>query len=681
MKKFFAILLTVCMISALFVMPASASIFDSSKYLDLDASNIIYHEVATTATPVGEVTEIDEYPISNIFDGDTTTTAAISFWGQSTKRGGATQPDVADVFLTADLVIDLGAQYEVSALEFVAPTAAQATAINNAYPSSVKLNAGESWWVGAVQFFTENPVENADAVATAATMVTSKVNNGVTPPAGEYRYIKFTGRYYNQGPGFMNELKIKVPDNAVADQYGCRYAAFGQTTDAVVETAYPLSNLFDGDPNTHALLAMRGSATGASCNYSIMVVDLGEARKLSKLGLTVPSNYGALLDAIGITTHNGNYCDIYGYENEPTFTKGLAPSSNGPLVQDASGIKLFGGALSTKDVAVETETPIRYLVFHTTMSGYPGMLSELMVAYDDRIGSVSFETSAAAGEVEAVTYTVDPTTGSWTLVGEHPDYPISNIFDDDADSIGWMINRDENGTHRGTSIVIDLGRDYELSAVDWTFATSDEATAVLEETGYTVVGSSADQHKNAINAWNGAGCSVKLDSADKTVTTKTTYGTIGPDAWRKEIPNLGEGFAYRYITISGSQNYTMLLKNFSVKDIDGNELIGSTKDVMRFYAAPTLTSKFYDTEAFGMYIVPFAIFVDAGHSVTTANAVMMEMEGKIVTGQNYSADLVNIPAEAADVPVIAIPFVKLGGSYYYDDINGASEPYTLNGLK
>lgn len=676
MKKFFAILLTVCMISALLVMPASAaSIFEASKYLDLDASNIIYHDVAATATPVGEYMEISAYPIANIFDGDTTTTAAISFWGQSYKQGGATKQELKDIFLTGELVIDLGAQYQVEALEFIAPTAAQAAAINAAYPSAIALNHNESWWAGGVSFYTENPVENADATATAATMLTGKVNNGVTPPAGSYRYIKFTGRYYNQGAGFINELRVKVPDNSGADEYGCRYADFGQTTAEYADTTYPMSNLFDGDPNTHALLALRNAS---NCNYSIRVVDLGEEKNIESLKLTVPSDYTALLTAIGIGNKNGNYCDIYGYQNEPTFTKGLAPSSNPPLSQDNSGILLAGGALSNREVAVDTDTPIRYLAFFTTMAGYPGMLSELVIVEDDREGSVSFKTTAAAGTVDATTYEmVSTSTGDWTIVGEIPEYPISNIFDDDADSIGWLINRDDiNGSHRASDIVIDLGKDTEISAIDWTWPTEAEAEAVLTATGYTAVGGSANQYPNAVNSYFGQGCGVYGVSADGTVSNKLTqYGNMGPEDYRKVLVNL-EGNAYRYIKISTGHNFTVMLKDFSIIDKDGNELIGATKDVVRFYVAPTLTSKYYDTEEFGMYIVPFALFEDEGDAETSG--VQMKMEGKIVTGQNYAADMADIPAEAADVPMVVVPFVKLGGDYFYGN---ASSQFTLNGLK
>ncbi len=372
MKKILSIVLAVCVISTLLVMPVSASIFDG--YLDLDGSNIIYHQVAATANAVGEVTTISEYPVSNMFDGDPNTTAAISKWGQSYKQGGSTKTELKDIFLTSDLIIDLGDSYEITALEFIAPTAAQATAINAAYSTSaVALNANESWWTDGVRFYTENPITNPSATAASATMVTSKVNNGVTPPAGEYRYIKFSGRYYNQGAGFINELKIKV---AAKNDGTIKYADFYQTATDVADTTYPMSNMFDGDPNTHALLSLRTSATG-NCNYGMRVVDLGEAKRLSKITMTAPSNYSALLEAVGVTNRNGNYCNIIGYENEPTFTFGKAPSSYPPLTQDPSGVEFYYGQLKNREIEVDTETPIRYLVFYTYMASYPAMLSEI----------------------------------------------------------------------------------------------------------------------------------------------------------------------------------------------------------------------------------------------------------------------------------------------------------------
>ncbi len=92
-------------------------------------------------------------------------------------------------------------------------------------------------------------------------------------------------------------------------------------------------------------------------------------------------------------------------------------------------------------------------------------------------------------------------------------------------------------------------------------------------------------------------------------------------------------------------------------------------ETLRFYFTPSFTDEIAD---FGAYIVPFALFDDAGEAVTVKGGKVIE------SGKTFAADLVGIPEAAYDTSIVAVPFVVSTDNLY---TYGTRVETTVNALK
>ncbi len=259
------------------------------------------------------------------------------------------------------------------------------------------------------------------------------------------------------------------------------------------------------------------------------------------------------------------------------------------------------------------------------------------------------------------------------------DYPVSNFFDNDESTIGFLAAFNDNKNAVVGTLAIDLGAAYKLSGFEYTIPTTKERKELLSEIGITDLDSTGAKNYGEINQSDYGAIRVSNTAISIKADGSFDYGSdavaLNGNQWDNAVgTNLNTNTAYRYVYITQSANFGLMLKDLKILDENGNDLMQSNKEFIRFYVSPTIESGYEDISEFGMYIVPFDLFNDDAR----LNGVMAKMEGSLAEGQNYAADLTNIPAGAVNVPVIAVPFLKIGGSYAFGD---ASAQYTLNGLK
>ncbi|MBQ9429073.1 MAG: hypothetical protein IJU41_05950 [Clostridia bacterium] len=85
---------------------------------------------------------------------------------------------------------------------------------------------------------------------------------------------------------------------------------------------------------------------------------------------------------------------------------------------------------------------------------------------------------------------------------------------------------------------------------------------------------------------------------------------------------------------------------------------GSGKGNIRTVAAATVSGGANIT-GYGTYFIPFAVFTGDGDALT--RAVRVYTEGALCDGESFSADLLRIPPEFTNEPVLAIAFCIVGG--------------------
>ena len=110
-------------------------------------------------------------------------------------------------------------------------------------------------------------------------------------------------------------------------------------------------------------------------------------------------------------------------------------------------------------------------------------------------------------------------------------------------------------------------------------------------------------------------------------------------------------------------------------------------NTIRFHFYAT-TNDFSDDDtdnitACGAYIVPLQLFVedaksgDATLSALTVNTSETNFEAD--KWNSYAIDLYDIPEDAFDIPIVALPFLVQGGQTYYGAI--PTQGYAVNDLR
>ena len=426
MKKFLAILLTLSVLCSLIVIPASAATYEEEFYIELDSSNIISFSVSDEAfvaegtTP----TEATNYPVSNLLDGDETTTAILNHLGRSIYWGGhseeaadpAVNPDAVwdeedqywcvrnqedNVFLTSDLVIDLGAAYNISGVEFSFITDEQLAEISAAYPERVNLtetrenfsqDAKEPY--GKIRFYKENPLTSSETPFEATPdyqRLNMSFDNGLSfDPENEYRYVAIDGIYGNYSC-FLNEMKIKATgENVVLFDKAKSNPAFDYSDlSGVSADEFTAANIQTG-AGSIKMTASAGSA-------SITKIDDSTFKATTTMSGTVGA---AILDFVPDTVKTDAVKSVMEFKFKPSYVTATGekvysnnPSSPSYIRFSSIGVKPDGNKVHHR--ATQWNTGSRYDIDAT--EAHPNKVKQAVTSNTTNIGYTEAAFSRGAG--------------------------------------------------------------------------------------------------------------------------------------------------------------------------------------------------------------------------------------------------------------------------------------------
>ena len=402
MKKFLSIILAVCVISTLLVMPVSAELAPANYfdyYLGLTADNVISQTVNSQAYDTADPKSVAKAnPVGYLFDGRADTVAVLNLLGKATRIDGGSAAAARDAFLSTDIVIDLGANYYFRGLTLEYPSQAQIDSLMANYEGYVNPQTNTGGVYGTIALYTENPVTNPSAAAVSVTpyaRMSVGLSYSAVDPNTQYRYIKINGPWTSRAC-FISELSVKVSPA----ETGMKYKHVQYSNSGLPVPQYPMSNAFDGNPDTVAVISGRNSA---NTQMSQKVIDLGKTKKLNGLTIKSPSNWSQLLEKIGVPANfrNGNYGKAYVCAECPT----IETYTGNP----AGATKIHEGAMGTsKVVTFDEPTDVRYIILEAYMASYPCVISE--IEFDEYVEptpdpepiEATFESSVAFGDADGV---------------------------------------------------------------------------------------------------------------------------------------------------------------------------------------------------------------------------------------------------------------------------------------
>ena len=400
MKKFLSIILAVCVISTLLVMPVSAELAPANYfdyYLRLTADNVISQTVNSQAYATADPKSVAEAnPVAYLFDGRSDTVAVLNLLGKATRIDGGSAAAAKDAFLSTDIVIDLGANYYFRGLTLEYPSQAQIDSLMANYEGYVNPQTNAGGVYGTIALYTENPVTNPSAAAVSVTpyaRMSVGLDYSAVDPNTQYRYIKINGPWTSRAC-FISELSVKVSPA----ETGMKYKHVQYSNSGLPVPQYPMSNAFDGNPDTVAVISGRNSA---NTQMAQKVIDLGETKKLNGLTIKSPSDWSKLLEDIGVPANfrNGNYGKAYVCAECPT----IETYTGNP----AGATKIHEGAMGTsKVVTFDEPTDVRYIILEAYMASYPCVISE--IEFDEYVApapepiEATFTADVAFGEADGV---------------------------------------------------------------------------------------------------------------------------------------------------------------------------------------------------------------------------------------------------------------------------------------